>query len=570
MKDYNLETVLGPLFKLLEASFEMTVRLIIADIIDTGIGSGDKAYILRMSLILVGLGFIGLICAVSAQFFAAKAATGFAAKIRSALFDKLQGFTFSQTDRLGASTLITRMTSDVSQVQSGVNLLLRLFLRSPFIVFGAFVMAFSIDRSISVTFAFTIGILLAVVFGIMLITMPLYKRVQEKLDKVLLSVKENLGGIRVIRAFCREDHEKKQFEERNSLLCKDQMKVGRISALLNPLTYVIINIAIIMLISTGAAEINSGSLTQGELVALYNYMGSILIELIKLANLIITVTKAFACGGRIAKVLEAKEEESTPALPFSPEASKYKVLFDKVDLAYSKTGERALEDISFGVLPGQTVGIIGATGSGKSSLVHLIPRFYDCTDGVVRVDGRDVKDYDESQLRSKIGIVMQNVQLFKGSIRENLLWGKEDATDEELISALESAQALSFVSDKGLDFQLEQSGKNLSGGQRQRLSIARALVRRPEILILDDSASALDFATDAALRKAIKALDFSPTVFIVSQRASSLMHADNLLVLDDGRIIASGSHEELLESCGTYQEIYRLQFPDGENKEASV
>ena len=569
LKDYKKETFLGPLFKLLEASFELTVPLIIALIIDEAITNSDKGQLITLSLVLVGLGLVGFICAVSAQYFAAKAATGFAEKIRSALFRKIQSFSFSQIDTMGSSTLITRMTSDINQVQSGTNLLLRLFLRSPFIVFGAFVMALTIDTRLSVNFAVTIGVLLVVVFGIMLISMPLYKKVQERLDRVLLSVKENLSGIRVIRAFCREDAEKKQFRERNGELCTHQLKVGRISALLNPLTYVIINFAIIMLISSGALRVDSGELSQGELVALYNYMGSILIELIKLANLIITVTKAFACAGRISKVLDTPTDEKPSFAPFSEEKSAFKVSFEKVSLAYGSSEENSLEDISFDVLPGQTVGIIGATGSGKSSLVNLIPGFYDCTAGQVRIDGRDVKEYDKSSLRERIGTVMQSVQLFKGSIRDNLLWGNPNADEDTLKEALERACALPFVLEKGLDFELEQGGKNLSGGQRQRLSIARALVKKPDILILDDSASALDFATEASLRRAIRTLPFSPTVFIVSQRASSLMHADLILVLDDGRIIARGSHSELMNTCETYREIYKLQFPDGLDREVT-
>lgn len=563
MSKYKLECLLGPLFKLLEACFELATPLIVASIIDKGIAGEDKGHIVSMCLILIALGLVGLVCAVSAQYFAAKASTGFAGKVRSALFEKIQSLSFSELDNTGSATLITRITSDVNQVQSGVNLLLRLFLRSPFIVFGAFVMAFTIDKKLSLIFIITIAILFVVVFGIMLISIPLYKKVQEKLDKVLLSARENLAGIRVLRAFCREEAEEKEFKERNSALKVLQLKVGRISALMNPLTYVIINLAVIMLINSGALYVNSGSLSQGELIALYNYMSSILVELIKFASLIITVTKAFACAGRISSVLERKSADAGQGDTniVSPE---YKVSFEHVTLRYHKTGDNSLEDISFKVLPGQTVGIIGATGSGKTSLVHLIPRFYDATDGVVRVDGKDVLSYSEKELRSKVAVVMQNVQIFKGTIRENLLWGNKEASDEDLISAMENAQAIDILKGKelGLSHPIEQGGKNLSGGQRQRLSIARALVAKPEILILDDSASALDFATDAALRRSIKSLPFSPTVFIVSQRASSLMHADIILVMDEGKVIASGDHDTLMKECETYREIYKLQFSE--------
>ncbi len=570
LKDYKLETVLGPLFKLLEACFDLTVPIIIALIIDKGIAENDKNFIVSMCLVLAALGLIGFSCALCAQFFAAKAATGFAAKIRLALFSKIQSFSFSQIDRSGTATLITRMTSDVNQVQSGTNLLLRLFLRSPFIVFGAFVMAFTIDGKLSIIFALTIALLLVVVFGIMLISMPLHKKVQEKLDKVTLSVKENLSGMRVIRAFCMEGSESAQFEQRNSQLTSSLQKVGRFSALLNPITYVIINLAVIALIYSGAVQINSGRLSQGELVALYNYMGSILIELIKLANLIITVTKAFACGARIQKVLDTDTNEEKNDKEVSSEREKYKISFENVCLSYEDSGELSLENISFSVLPGQTVGIIGATGSGKSSLVNLIPAFYKASSGTVYVDGADVNSYDKEELREKIGFVMQSNNLFKGTIRENMKWGNKNADDALIYSALESAQAIDFVKEKGLDFVVEQGGKNLSGGQRQRLCIARALVRQPEILILDDSSSALDFATDAALRASIKALPFKVTVFIVSQRPSSLMHADLILVLDDGKITASGDHNTLLVTSEEYREIYDLQFPDRQKERQEV
>ncbi len=570
LKDYKLETVLGPLFKLLEACFDLTVPIIIALIIDKGIAENDKNFIVSMCLVLAALGLIGFSCALCAQFFAAKAATGFAAKIRLALFSKIQSFSFSQIDKSGTATLITRMTSDVNQVQSGTNLLLRLFLRSPFIVFGAFVMAFTIDGKLSIIFALTIALLLVVVFGIMLISMPLHKKVQEKLDKVTLSVKENLSGMRVIRAFCMEGSESEQFEQRNSQLTSSLQKVGRFSALLNPITYVIINLAVIALIYSGAVQINSGRLSQGELVALYNYMGSILIELIKLANLIITVTKAFACGARIQKVLDTDTNEEKNDKEVSSEREKYKISFENVCLSYEDSGELSLENISFSVLPGQTVGIIGATGSGKSSLVNLILAFYKASSGTVYVDGADVNSYDKEELREKIGFVMQSNKLFKGTIRENMKWGSKNADDALIYSALESAQAIDFVKEKGLDFVVEQGGKNLSGGQRQRLCIARALVRQPEILILDDSSSALDFATDAALRASIKALPFKVTVFIVSQRPSSLMHADLILVLDDGKITASGDHNTLLVTSEEYREIYDLQFPDRQKERQEV
>lgn len=574
LRDYKKESVLGPLFKLLEASFELIVPLVVASMIDVGISGNDKGYIIRMCLIMAALGLIGLICAVTAQYFAAKAAVGFATKLRHGLFSHIQSLSFSQMDKEGTSTLITRMTSDINQVQSGVNLVLRLFLRSPFIVFGAMIMAFTVDVRAALIFVVVIPILSVIVFGIMLISIPMFKKVQGGLDKVLGITRENLTGVRVIRAFGEEEHEILKFDEETDRLKHLQEVAGRISALMNPLTYVVINGGLIVLIYTGALQVEAGILTQGQVVALVNYMSQILVELVKLANLIITVTKAFACGNRIQNIFEipagmetSSTSTNTSSLEAqsgssSPETEKGTVEFDHVSLRYYEGGEQALTDIHFKAKKGATIGVIGGTGSGKSSLVNLIPRFYDVEKGSVKVDGRDVREYPLAQLRDKIGVVMQKAVLFKGTIRENLLWGNENASDEDLWDAIKAAQAEEFVLQKRdkLDEMIEQEGRNLSGGQKQRLSIARALVKKPEILILDDSSSALDYATDAALRKSIKDLPGEITVFIVSQRASSMLHADTIIVLDDGNVAGMGTHEELLKGCEVYQEIYYSQF----------
>ena len=572
LKDYKKESVLGPLFKLLEATFELIVPLVMAAIIDTGVATGDKSYIMKMCMVLVLLAVIGLTCSVTAQYFAAKAAVGFATKLRHALFAHIERLSFTEMDTVGTATLITRMTSDVNQVQNGVNLVLRLFLRSPFIVFGAMVMAFTIDVKAALVFVVTIPLLSIIVFGIMLISIPLYKKVQSALDKVLGITRENLTGSRVIRAFNKEDDEKVHFNENNDLLTRAQIYVGKISALMNPLTYVIINGAIVVLVWTGAVRVDNGYITQGEVVALINYMSQILVELVKLANLIININKSIACGNRIQSIFEMQpsitdgsgqkvDKVQTDTADRSEEAE-YAVEFLHVGLTYAGAGDESLTDIDFKVKKGETIGIIGGTGSGKSSVVNLIPRFYDVTSGFIKVDGKDVKDYPLEELRGKIGTVLQKAVLFHGTIRENLKWGNPDATEEDLNRAITVAQAKEFVDNKegGLDFEIEQGGKNLSGGQRQRLTIARAVVKKPEILILDDSASALDFATDAALRKAIREMEGETTVFIVSQRAASIQHADRIVVLDDGKIVGLGTSEELLESCEVYQEIYNSQF----------
>ncbi|MDE7333918.1 MAG: ABC transporter ATP-binding protein/permease [Lachnospiraceae bacterium] len=564
LKDYKKESVLGPLFKLLEASFELIVPLVVASMIDVGIANSDKGYIIRMCLVMAALGLIGLVCSVTAQYFAAKAAVGFAAKLRHGLFAHIQSLSFSQMDKEGTSTLITRMTSDINQVQSGVNLVLRLFLRSPFIVFGAMIMAFTVDVKAALIFVVVIPVLSVIVFGIMLISIPMFKKVQEGLDRVLGITRENLTGVRVIRAFGEEAHEIQKFDKETDSLKHVQEFAGRVSALMNPLTYIVINGGLMTLIYVGALRVEAGILTQGQVVALVNYMSQILVELVKLANLIITVTKAVACGNRIESIFEiqAGMGQVSPADGKAAGTTVGTVEFDHVVLRYHQGGEEALTDIHFKAEKGSTIGVIGGTGSGKSSLVNLIPRFYDVEKGAVRVDGRDVREYDLASLRDKIGVVMQKAVLFKGTIRENLLWGNENATDEELWEALRTAQAEEFVMQKEgkLDEMIEQEGRNLSGGQKQRLSIARALVKKPEILILDDSASALDYATDAALRKSIKEMPGQTTVFIVSQRASSMLHADQIIVLDDGRVIGMGRHEELLKDCETYQEIYYSQF----------
>lgn len=572
LKDYKKESVLGPLFKLLEATFELIVPLVMAAIIDTGVATGDKSYIMKMCMVLVLLAVIGLTCSITAQYFAAKAAVGFATKLRHALFAHIESLSFTEMDTVGTATLITRMTSDVNQVQNGVNLVLRLFLRSPFIVFGAMVMAFTIDVKAALVFVVTIPLLSIIVFGIMLISIPLYKKVQSALDKVLGITRENLTGSRVIRAFNKEDDEKVHFNENSDLLTRAQIYVGKISALMNPLTYVIINGAIVVLVWTGAVRVDNGYITQGEVVALINYMSQILVELVKLANLIININKSIACGNRIQSIFEMQpsitdgsgqkvDKVQTDTADRSEEAE-YAVEFSHVGLTYAGAGDESLTDIDFKVKKGETIGIIGGTGSGKSSVVNLIPRFYDVTSGFIKVDGKDVKDYPLEELRGKIGTVLQKAVLFHGTIRENLKWGNPDATEEDLNRAITVAQAKEFIDNKEgrLDFEIEQGGKNLSGGQRQRLTIARAVVKKPEILILDDSASALDFATDAALRKAIREMEGETTVFIVSQRAASIQHADRIVVLDDGKIVGLGTSEELLESCEVYQEIYNSQF----------
>ena len=594
MKAYKKEAVCAPLFKLLEALFELFVPLVMAKIIDIGIAQSDRPYIVRMCLLMAALGLIGLVCSITAQYFSAKAAVGFAARLRHELFAHIQSLSFSEMDVHGTSTLITRMTSDINQVQSGTNLFLRLFMRSPFIVFGAMIMAFTIDVKAALIFVVVIPILCVIVFGIMLASIPLYKKVQERLDNVTGMTRENLQGVRVIRAFRQEKKELETFDAGNEALVKIQMFSGRISALMNPLPYIVINGGLVVLLYTGAVRVDGGIITQGAVVALVNYMSQILVELVKLANLIINVTKAIACGNRIQNVMElkpgivsgtagsveagaeraAKPEDADGKMDIqkqkvsteksvSEHAQMPKVEFSHVSFRYKNAGADSLTDISFRVEKGQTIGIIGGTGSGKSSLVSLIPRFYDVREGCVKVDGTDVRDYDLQQLRGKVGIVLQKAVLFAGTIRENLLWGNENATEEELKEAIHAAQADEVVFDGkgGLDAAVEQEGRNFSGGQKQRLTIARALVRHPEILILDDSASALDFATDAKLRKAIRELSGEMTVFIVSQRASTIQYADQILVLDDGEIAGCGTHEELLEHCSVYQETYYSQFP---------
>ena len=564
LRNYKKETVLAPLFKLLEASFELFVPLVMAAVIDHGIGQADGVYVLKMGGVLIALGLIGLVCSITAQYFAAKAATGFSTELRHELFEHIQKLSYTKMDTIGTSTLITRMTSDINQVQSGVNLVLRLFLRSPFIVFGAMVMAFTVDVKAALVFVVAIPLLSLVVFGIMLITMPLYRKVQSNLDAVLGITRENLTGVRVIRAFNKEADERQRFEQQNQMLTDAQKFVGKISGLMNPVTYIIVNGALIVLIYTGALRVDAGIITQGQVVALVNYMSQILVELVKLANLIITVTKAFACGNRIQSVFEEETgmTEGSEGWTDPGEADTPVVEFDHVNLRYAGAGEDSLTDISFRAMPGQTIGVIGGTGSGKSSVVNLIPRFYDATEGSVRIQGKDARDYRLEELRSHIGMVPQKAVLFQGTIAQNLRWGKENATEAELEKAIEISQAKEFVDGKEdrLNYQIEQNGKNLSGGQRQRLTIARALVRDPEILILDDSASALDFATDAKLRKAIRQMDSHPVVFIVSQRASSIQYADQILVLDDGELAGIGTHAELMGSCEIYREIYESQF----------
>ena len=563
LKEYKKECICAPLFKLLEASFELIVPLVMAAIIDNGITASDKPYIWKMGGVLVLLAAVGLVSSVTAQYFAAKAAVGFSTKLRHILFEKIESLSFSKMDTVGTSTLITRMTSDINQVQSGVNLVLRLFLRSPFIVFGAMAMAFTVNVRAAMVFVVTIPLLSIVVFSVMVASLPLYKKVQSSLDTVLSHTRENLEGTRVIRAFNKQNDEIDSFNRDNEFLTNMQQVVGRISALTNPLTFIIINIATIAVIVSGGKQVYAGILTQGEVVALVNYMSQILVELIKLANLIVQVTKAVACGNRIADVLSitSKLPEKNPKLIGAKDGAP-EVEFDHVCMTYEGAADETLTDISFTVQKGQTIGIIGGTGSGKSSLVNLIPRFYDATKGTIRIQGNDINDYDAVQLRDKIGVVMQKAVLFAGTIADNLRWGKNDATEEEMWKALDIAQATEVVKGKegGLDYMIEQGGKNLSGGQKQRLTIARAVVKDPDILILDDSASALDFATDASLRAALKGMHGDKTIFIVSQRTSSIQFADNIIVLDDGQMVGFGPHEELLETCETYKEIYDSQF----------
>lgn len=562
LKSYKKECILAPLFKLLEACFELFVPLVIADIIDIGISGGNKGYVWGRVGILALLAVCGLAFAITAQYFAAKAAVGFASKLRHALFTRIQSLSYADTDKLGTSTLITRMTADVEQVQQGVNMVLRLLLRSPFVVFGAAIMAFTVDAKSAVTFAVTIPVMSAAVMTIMLITIPLYKKVQAKLDSLLGITRENLSGMRVIRAFRKENAEYERFVSTNGDLTRSQKFVGRISALMNPLTYVLINCGVIALIWVGALRVNSGTISQGQVVALYNYMSQILVELVKLAMLIITLTRAVACAKRVDGVLTTENSMTENG----DKEQKHTVIggdveFDGVELTYPEAGAPSLSGVNFYAPSGSTVGVIGGTGSGKTSLVNLIPRFYDVTKGCVKVGGTNVQKLDAETLRKNIGIVPQRAALFKGTIRSNLLWGKEDATDEELWEALKTAQAENVALDKGgLDAEVEQEGRNFSGGQRQRLTVARALVRKPKILILDDSASALDLKTDAALREAISKLDYKPTVFIVSQRAAAVMNAQLIVVLDECAVVGMGTHDELMKTCPAYEEIYSSQF----------
>lgn len=595
LKDYKKESVLAPLFKLLEAFFELLVPLVMASIIDRGIGSpetgSDMGHIGRMGACLLVLAVVGLLSSVTAQFFAARAAVGFSTKLRQALFDHIQSLSFTNIDKVGTSTMITRMTSDINQVQSGVNMVLRLFLRSPVIVFGAMIMAFTIDVKSALIFVVAIPLLTIVVIGVMAWTMPLYKKVQAGLDKVLGITRENLTGVRVIRAFHREAAEEKEFRQHTEALARSQIFVGKISAIMNPFTYVIVNGAIIALIYTGALQVNVGNLTQGEVIAIINYMSQILVELVKLANLIVTITKALACADRVAGVFEIQNGENA-ALSAGEQTGQAGVdggeagaghaaepanggsvpflQFDHVSFGYAGAGADTLHDLNFTVNRGETIGVIGGTGSGKSSLVNLIPGFYPVTGGAIRMEGRDLKVIPEEELRGRVGVVPQKAVLFKGTIRSNLQWGKPDATEEEMWQAIETAQARDIVEGKEgrLDAKIAQGGKNLSGGQRQRLTIARALVRKPEILILDDSASALDYATDAKLRAALKKLEGNTTTFIVSQRASTVRHADKILVLDDGELAGAGTHDELLAGCAVYREIYFSQYPEERLKAA--
>lgn len=558
LKNYIKETIFGPLFKLLEATFELIVPLVVRAIIDFGIAGEDKNYIITRVLILVLLGVVGLACSLTAQYFAAKAATGFATELRSALFKHIQSFSYTEIDEMGTSSLITRITTDVNSVQGCVNMVLRLFLRSPFIVFGAMIMAFTIDIKCALIFCVAIPLLAIVVFAIMLVSIPLYKKVQARLDKVLKITRENLAGTRVIRAFNRQEAEINAFNEGNDELSKIQVFAGKISALMNPITFVVVNVAMVILIYTGALQVDGGILSKGEVVALINYMSQILVELVKLASLIIQVTKAMSSAHRIEEVFDMESSMTFPENSKTEASSEYAVEFNDVCLTYKNGGSEALSDINFKVKKGETIGIIGGTGSGKSSVVNMIPRFYDATKGEVRINGINVKDYTKEDIRDMVGIVLQKSVLFNGSIRDNMKWGREDATDEEIIKAITDAQALDFVMDKegDLDFKIAQGGRNLSGGQKQRLAIARALVKRPQILILDDSASALDYVTDSKLRQAIKELGDGITTFIVSQRTASIRNADKIIVLEDGEIVGLGTHEELLKDCEIYQEIY--------------
>lgn len=570
MRDYRREGILAPLFKLLEASLELLVPLVMAQIIDTGIANGDRGFILSRCGILAVLAAVGLVCSITAQYFAAKASVGFAAKLRSTLFKHIQSLSYSKLDTQGTGTLIARITGDINQVQSGMNLALRLLLRSPFVVFGAMIMAFTIDVKAALVFVVTIPLLSIVVFGIMLWSIPMYKKVQARLDKVLGITRENLSGVRVIRAFCKEDEERREFGERNAALTKLQLIVGRVSAAMNPATYIMINLGIAVLIYVGALRVDSGILTQGQVVALYNYMSQILVELVKLASLIITITKALACAGRVSAALDVESDmHGADTMPKEIDTDE-EVRFENVEFGYATGGEPALSGISFSVKKGETMGIIGGTGSGKSSLVSLIPRFYDATGGHVYIKENDVKDYPLGALREMVGMVPQKAVLFKGTIRENLRWGNADATGEEMERALSDAQALEIVKAKpeGLDSPVAQNGKNLSGGQRQRLTIARALIKKPEILILDDSASALDYATDLALRRSLAVLSYKPTVFIVSQRASSILHADKIAVLDEGKMVGLGTHDELMQTCPVYREIYYSQYEQEVKRDA--
>lgn len=560
-KNYKIKAILAPLFKMLEASFELLVPLVMAAIIDNGIAHNDKPYIYKMAFVMIGLGVIGLACSITAQYFSAKTAMGFGKELRYDLFKHIETLSYTEIDEIGSSTLITRMTSDVNQVQTGVNMFLRLFMRSPFIVFGATFMAFTVDAKTSMVFLITLPVLILIVFGIMFVSIPLYKRVQQGLDKVTLKTRENLAGVRVVRAFNQEENEKTEFADATIALTKGQLFVGKISSFLNPLTYAVINLSIVAIIWKGANQVELGILKQGEVYALVNYMSQILIELVKLANLIITETKAVACGNRINSIFETNSIQVYKNEKAVIKKDAPKVEFRNAALTYKHAKESSVEGIDFAVNKGETIGIIGGTGSGKSSLVNLIPRFYDCSEGQVLIDGVDVKDYPKEQLIGKIGVVPQKAVLFSGTIEDNIKWGKEDATEAEIYEALDIAQAKSFVEEKEgkIKYVLNQGAKNLSGGQKQRLTIARALVKKPEILILDDSSSALDYATDAALRMAIKEKTDNTTVFIVSQRSSSIMHADKIVVLDDGKVVGIGKHEELLNSCEVYKEICSSQ-----------
>lgn len=568
LQKYKVESILAPLFKMLEATFDLLVPLVVARIINIGITTGDTAFILSHCGLLVLMALIGLICSFTAQYFAARAAIGTATGLRHQLMAHIQSLSFTELDTLGVSTLITRMTSDVNQVQNGLNMFLRLFLRSPFIVIGAMVMAFTIDGGTALIFLLTIPVLSVIVFGIMRLTSPMYKQVQQKLDAVTGATRENLSGVRVVRAFGREEAESERFFALNGALTGAQLKVGRIAALMNPLTYAIVNVGIIALLYVGAQKVDGGTLLSGDVVALVNYMSQILVELVKLANLVVLLTRAIASMGRVSQVLDVQSSMRYPEAATAAESEEEAVRFDHVSLTYAGAGDESITDISFCAKKGQTIGVIGGTGSGKSTLVSLIPRFYDATKGSVTLMGRPITDWPHAELRDRVAVVMQRAQLFKGTIRSNLLWGEKTATDEELWQALETAQAADFVRAKPrkLADPVEQGGRNLSGGQRQRLTIARALVSKPDILILDDSASALDYATDAALRKALRKLPDSTTTFIVSQRTSSIRHADQILVLDDGELVGCGTHEELLSSCEVYREIHESQFRKGDEQ----